>query len=59
MPVIVSPEDYGLWLGPTSGRAGLLEQILRPAAADVLETYAVTPRVNSPANDDEGCVEPI
>jgi putative SOS response-associated peptidase YedK len=50
MPVILKPEDEGLWLDP---RAELpsLNQLLRPYAAEQMEAYPVSRVVNDPAND--------
>ena len=48
MPVILAPEDYAR-LDPSQadGRA-----LLKPYPATELEAFAVSPRVNSPQNDD-------
>jgi putative SOS response-associated peptidase YedK len=56
MPVILDPGDYERWLDPgaTDGRT-----LLQPCPADWLEAYEVSPRVNSPANDDPDCIAPL
>jgi putative SOS response-associated peptidase YedK len=33
--------------------------LIRPLASDVTIAYPVSPRVNSPTNDDPGLIEPI
>jgi putative SOS response-associated peptidase YedK len=57
MPVILPPEAYAAWLDPQATPEELTE-LLRPAKTDVLVARPVSRRVNSPANDDEGCVGP-
>lgn len=58
MPVIVAREDHDRWLDPATP----LEQVaglMKPWSGDALVAYEVDPRVNSPANNDPSCVEPI
>jgi putative SOS response-associated peptidase YedK len=59
MPVIVSPEDYGQWLDPSLADAERLTGLLRPYPASAMVAYPVTRRVNNPANNDPGCIEPL
>jgi putative SOS response-associated peptidase YedK len=59
MPVILRPEDYDLWLDLGVERADLLMPLLRPYPEAEMSTYAVSPLVNSPANDGPRCVEPV
>jgi putative SOS response-associated peptidase YedK len=49
MPAILKPADYDRWLGdePDPG------DLLRPFPADPMRMWPISPRVNSPANDDE------
>ena len=56
MPVILDPGDLECWLDPETadGRA-----LLRPCPPDWLEAYEVSPRLNSPANDDPECIAPL
>jgi putative SOS response-associated peptidase YedK len=56
MPVILAPGDYERWLDPAQadGRA-----LLKPFPAAELEAFAVSPRVNSPQNDDPDCITPL
>jgi putative SOS response-associated peptidase YedK len=49
MPALLAEKDYDAWLG---GAAGM--DLLKPAADDLLERWAVSKRVNSskaPADD--------
>ena len=59
MPVIVSPENYNLWLDPLNTDVGSLQDVLAPAADDLLHAFAVSRHVNRPANDDPECIRPI
>ena len=59
MPVVLAPEDYGLWLDTDVREAELLLPLLEPYSDDVMEAYPVSRFVNNPSNDDERCVEPV
>lgn len=59
MPVILAPADYDRWLDPAVGDSEELAALLRPYPSDQMTAYAVSPLVNSPANDEPGCVEPV
>lgn len=59
MPVIVPRGEYGRWLDRSIRDRGPLEDLLEPPGRTALEYYAVSRRVNSPANDDPSCVEPL
>jgi putative SOS response-associated peptidase YedK len=59
MPVILAPSDYDRWLDPPVSRAEGLAAMLRPYPSDQMTACAVSPLVNSPANDEPGCVEPV
>ncbi len=59
MPVILSPEAYRPWLNPAIDRPGELQALLRPYPAEDMAAYPVSMRVNSPRNDDSGCVEAV
>ncbi len=63
MPVILGRADYERWLdpslGPSAGDADLLGRLLVPFPPDAMVAWPVSPRVNSPATDDEGCVAPL
>ena len=56
MPVIVEPKNYDRWLNPSI--APPLD-LLRPYPADEMTAYPVSTLVNSPANDNPGCTEPL
>lgn len=56
MPVIVAPEDYGLWLNPAVQARGPLETILRPYPAERMEGWPVRRRVNNGREDDAGLI---
>ena len=58
MPVIVSPEDYGLWLDPTVENAATLAPVLRPYQAEPMQSHPVGPVVNNPRNDSPECLSP-
>jgi putative SOS response-associated peptidase YedK len=55
MPIILSPGDYSRWLSDQPDPADLM----RPLSADLMRMWAVSTRVNKPANDDASIVEPI
>jgi putative SOS response-associated peptidase YedK len=61
MPVVLPPSAYEEWLDPEPGDLRHLLRLLEPYDADdfPMEALRVSTRVNSPANDDEGCVAPI
>ena len=59
MPVILSPDDYDLWLDADVRRPELLLPLLRPYPSDEMGAYAVSPLVNSPSNDGPRCVESV
>ncbi len=58
MPVIVPKELEDFWLDPSPKARAELERLLRPYRAEELELFEVSSLVNSPANDQPGCVEP-
>lgn len=57
MPVVLSPEGCGRWLA--GGTPGELAALLVPFPASEMRAYPVSPRVNSPAVDDRGCIEAV
>jgi putative SOS response-associated peptidase YedK len=59
MPVILPPAAWDAWLDPHERQAAELAPLLVPYPEDELETYEVSPLVNSPANEDPGCVAPL
>jgi putative SOS response-associated peptidase YedK len=59
MSVILSPDDYDLWLDSEfEGKEKLLSQ-LRPYPAELMMAYQVSTLVNSPRNESAECVEPV
>ena len=59
MPLVLDPGDYELWLDPAVTDPRRLEPLLRPYPAEEMVAIPVSPRVNSPNNDDPGCLEPV
>ncbi len=58
MPVILSPEDYGIWLDPQfEGREKLIS-LLRPYPAGEMTAATVSTFVNSPMNESAACLQP-
>jgi putative SOS response-associated peptidase YedK len=58
MPVVLDPAQFGAWFDP-AGERETLEQMMAPAADDLLEAYEVDRRVSSVRNDGPACIEPI
>ena len=58
MPVVLEPAQFPAWFDPAGERAAL-EDMLVPAADDVLEAFEVDRQVNSVRNDGPACIEPI
>jgi putative SOS response-associated peptidase YedK len=59
MPVILSPEDYELWLDPGFARVDELKAMLQPYPAPEMRRYRVSERVNQVKNDDPECAAGI
>lgn len=59
MPVILPPEFYDHWLDPHVEEPPELQALLRPFPADQMAIMPVEPVVNSPANDDPRCIQPL
>lgn len=51
MPLILSPEDYDLWLDCRPGSAEHIIEMLRPAAEDQLDIKPVSRKVNNVRNE--------
>ena len=58
MPLVVAPEDYARWLDPLRETAAELAELLRPFPSEPWEAFAVSTRVNSPANEGPACIAP-
>lgn len=59
MPVILTCNDFHLWLDPGFENRNHLQAMLRPYSGDDLEAYRVSTLVNKPQNDVEQCVAPL
>jgi putative SOS response-associated peptidase YedK len=57
MPVILEQGAEELWLDPRVEDAASLAKVLRPLPAGALESFDVSPRVNSPEIDDPSVFE--
>src|ERR1700694_4567104 len=57
MPVILSPEEYDMWLDPELKHSAILD-LLNPFEAERMRAFPVSTRVNSVKNDDEECSRP-
>lgn len=57
MPVILTPEDAGLWLTPES--SDQVDALMKPAANDYLSMYEVSTYVSNARNTDAECVKPL
>jgi len=58
MPAFVAPHDRAAWLDPSFTDPAELSRMLFAAPDFELVTTGVGPRVNSPTNDDVGCISP-
>lgn len=58
MPVILNVEDYDRWLDPALTDQDSLQSLLMSPGPEDLAVDRVSTRVNSPRNDDAGCLEP-
>ena len=56
MPVILAPETIAEWLDAEPRSPQSLNGLVRPYAAEAMESYAVSTLVNSPANDRVECI---
>ena len=59
MPVILDPEGYDLWLDPGMRNVAAASDLLKPYDARTMRCYPVSTRINSVANDDEECSQPV
>jgi hypothetical protein len=56
MPVILPEQHQAAWLGETDN--GNLKELLLPYPAEQMRIWEISPRVNSPENDDPSLWEP-
>jgi putative SOS response-associated peptidase YedK len=59
MPVILSKDDYDLWLDPGTTDVEAVSDLLKPFDARLMRMFPVGSRVNHVANDDEQCSRPV
>ena len=59
MPVIVTPDKYGLWLSPEVEDFDAVREILRPYDPGLMRHYPVSTRINHVTYDDEACSSPV
>ncbi|HKV94230.1 MAG TPA: SOS response-associated peptidase [Candidatus Angelobacter sp.] len=59
MPVILSKDDYDLWLDPGMTNVDTVSGLLRPFDARLMRAYPVSSRINQVQNDDEDCSKPV
>jgi putative SOS response-associated peptidase YedK len=55
MPVLLSPDDYEVWLSADSD-VKTLQSLLTPYPANLMETIAISQKINSPKNDSAECL---
>jgi len=58
-PVVLDPDCRRRWLDPELSDRGAIRKVARRLDPDRLVAYPVSTRVNRPANDDPGLLEPI
>ena len=54
---VVTTQHHAAWLGETED--GNLKELLVPYPADQMRMWEISPRVNSPKNDDPSLWEPV
>jgi putative SOS response-associated peptidase YedK len=59
MPALLAPEHRDRWLDPSFTDVAALNAMLADSPGFALVAHPVSTRVNSPANDDDGCTAPI
>lgn len=57
MPVILTPDDYDLWLHE-GAHPEIRQRLLSPCPPELLEAFPVSLRVNNPRNDSPECIQP-
>jgi len=56
MPVILQPDDYGIWLNRNFHELHELERLYHPFPSELLVAYPVPDLVNSPRFDSASCI---
>ena len=59
MPVILTPDSYGIWLDPAVTNVQVVCELLKPYDANSMRSYPVSARINHVGNDDEECSQPV
>ncbi|MCM3567779.1 SOS response-associated peptidase [Neobacillus mesonae] len=59
MPVILNPNDESTWLNPSISDTGFLQKFLVPFDEGQMESYEVSPLVNSPKNNSIHLIQKI
>lgn len=59
MPVILSPNDYEVWLDPDKQDPSELEYLYEPYPANDMESFLVDPKVNNARNEGEDLIRPL
>jgi putative SOS response-associated peptidase YedK len=59
MPVILSSDNYDLWLDPAFRDTASVAGMLKPFDPSMMRRYPVSTRVNQVQNDDADCVKPL
>jgi putative SOS response-associated peptidase YedK len=59
MPVVLKPENWGVWLGEELGDASSLKAMLVPFPSDEMTCWPVSTRVGNVKNNDPSLIEPI
>ena len=59
MPVILVPDCVDAWVRTPAAEQAMLRSLTVPYAADIMEAFAVTPKVNKPANSSPENIEPL
>ncbi len=58
MPVLLPKRDWSTWLSPDTSEPAALEPLMKPFAADLMQIWSVSTRVNKPAVDEPSLIEP-
>lgn len=59
MPVILSQKDEASWLDPENEDIELLSKLLKPCPSNWLESYELSPLINSAKNNSSQVLEPL
>jgi putative SOS response-associated peptidase YedK len=59
MPVVLSPDDYDLWLDPGVNDPAHVAELLKPFDARLMRVYPVSSAVNNVKNEGPECAEEV